>query len=141
MIMCHSLGPQPDLVPTADLKHKYCNLSTTTHFFFCRLVRLWNSLPSSLIDLSQYYSTVKINLINNFWNYFQDNFDSTNSCSVHILCPCSSCPTSTTPLYLIIILSHSTLMLELQLHQNRCKSVYYSCHSPHNVIQFSCHKL
>ena len=61
------------------LKHIYCKLSTTRHFFFYRIVRLWNYLPSSLISLSQSYSTVEIHLKNHFSNHFHDNFDCANS--------------------------------------------------------------
>ena len=34
------------------LTHNLCRTSMTRHFYFNRVVRLWNSLPNSLIDLT-----------------------------------------------------------------------------------------
>ena len=39
------------------LKSNHCKTSTVRHFFFNRVVRLWNSLPNNLIDLSQSVQT------------------------------------------------------------------------------------
>ena len=63
--------------------------STTRHFYFNRVVRLWNYLPT--LDLSLSYSTLKYKLKQIFWAHFTDHFNSSNICTFHILCPCLNC--------------------------------------------------
>lgn len=71
------------------LNSKFCRLSITRHFYFNRIVRLWNSLPQ--LDLSLSVLSIKKKLHNYFWNHFLTFFNPTNTCSFHILCPCSNC--------------------------------------------------
>ena len=71
------------------LKHNYCRTSKARHFYFNRIVRLWNSLPP--IDLTRSPRTIKHLLINHLWDHFLTNFEPLNHCTLHYLCPCSSC--------------------------------------------------
>ena len=71
------------------LVHKGHHRSNTTrHFYFKRLVRLWNALP--FIDLSHSISTIKNQLYKHFWNSFLERFDQSSICTYHIVCPCCS---------------------------------------------------
>ena len=74
---------------TRKLTYKHVRTNMTRHFYFNRIVRLWNSLPQ--IDLSLSLETLKKKLYNHFWAHFIANFDSSNICSFHIVCPCSKC--------------------------------------------------
>ena len=67
--------------------HHLNNLSR--HSYFHRLPRLWNAIP--VIDLDQSFQVIKSKLKTHFWNNFVENFDDNNLCSLHYLCPCSSC--------------------------------------------------
>ena len=59
------------------------------HFYFNRISCLWNSLP--IINLNLSISTIKSQLKQYLWKHF---LNPTNPCSLHYLCPCSSCYTS-----------------------------------------------
>ena len=61
----------------------------THHSYFCRIVRLWNILPT--IDLSSSFQSIKLFLRKVFWSHFLTHFDPSVPCSFHILCPCSKC--------------------------------------------------
>ena len=76
---------------TNKLSHKLCHTTAYRHFYFNRLVRLWNSLPAGTIDLSLSYISIKKSLKQFFWDHFVHNFNSENPCSFHVLCPCSNC--------------------------------------------------
>ena len=68
------------------------------HFYFCRLPRLWNSLPPLNIESS--VASLKRQLKSIFYNHFLENFDSSNPCTYHYSCPCCKCMhTPHTPLY------------------------------------------
>ena len=71
------------------LKHNYCRTSLSRHFYFNRIVRLWNKLPS--IDLSNSILSIKHHLVTHLWNHFHTHFDPSNTCTLHFLCPCSLC--------------------------------------------------
>ena len=71
------------------LRHKFCRLSTPRHFYFNRIVRLWNLFPR--IDLSLSLPSIKHLLLNHLWSNFCSNFDANNVCSFHLLCPCAKC--------------------------------------------------
>ena len=71
------------------LQHRYCRTTAMRHFYFVRIVRLWNSLP--FIDLNNSFSTIKRYLYSYFWNHFIQYFDSVNICTFHFKCPCNSC--------------------------------------------------
>ncbi len=57
--------------------------SRTNTFYYNRLPRLWNSLPT--IDMNLTSSTIKATLKNLF---FFSNFDSDIPCTFHFKCPC-----------------------------------------------------
>lgn len=59
------------------------------HFYFSRLVRLWNSLP--IVDLSLSVETIRSKVTTFLWSIFVTQFVSSNTCSFHFLCPCSRC--------------------------------------------------
>ena len=67
---------------------QYHRLSTTRHFYFARVVRLWNNLPQ--IDLSKSFYLIKKQIYNYLWSHFMINFDLSPH-SYHFVCPCSSC--------------------------------------------------
>ena len=71
------------------LVHNYSRTTTYRHFYFNRLVRLWNSLP--FIDLSQSLQCIKSKLLSYLWDHFTNHFNPDNPCTLHYLCPCSSC--------------------------------------------------
>ena len=74
---------------SAKLKHNFCRTTTTRHFYFNRIVHLWNVIPD--IDTSQPYCTIKRQISSFLWDHFQSHFDPSSPCSFHLLCPCSSC--------------------------------------------------
>jgi len=59
------------------------------NFYFRRLPRLWNSLPT--IDLSLPIDVIKSKVRNILWHHFVINFDSDNPCTYHYFCPCTNC--------------------------------------------------
>ena len=64
------------------------NFKRTTigrHFYFNRIIRLWNSLPE--FDLQKSVLRLKSQLKNITWNYFITNFDPQITCTF----PCSNC--------------------------------------------------
>ncbi len=71
------------------IKHKFASSSKHYHFYFNRISRLWNSLPSTDLTLSP--STIKHHLKQFFWSHFSSNFDSDSPCSYHLKCPCYKC--------------------------------------------------
>ena len=76
------------------IHHRFTNLATH-HFFFNRAPRLWNVLP--IIDMSLPTSTLISRLKTYFWQHYEKNFDSTNLCTFHLLCPFSTCSNISTP--------------------------------------------
>ena len=72
---------------------KLVHLRTPTtiqyHFYFNRIVRLYNHFP--VIDLSLSINTIKNRIINYLWTHFILNFDSERACTHHFLCPCYRC--------------------------------------------------
>ena len=71
------------------LNHSSSKTSSAAHFYFNRLPRLWNSLPPINLELS--LQSIKRHLLQFFWNHFKTNFQSTNPCTFHFLCPCAKC--------------------------------------------------
>ena len=59
------------------------------HFYFNRVIQLWNFLPP--FDLNLSLSTLKRNLKHTLWFYFKEHFSSFNQCTYHLLCPCNKC--------------------------------------------------
>ena len=83
--VCHSTRS----ATSHKLKVNYNRTSVTRHFYFNRVVKLWNCMPP--IDLSMSYSKLKHTLKQIFWSHFITNFNPDNACSFHIVCPCSNC--------------------------------------------------
>ena len=73
------------------LQHKFARLSSTRHFYFIRITRIWNSIPSEIIDLNLSVYTNKVRLTSFLWEHFKHKFDSNNLCSFHFVCPCYKC--------------------------------------------------
>ena len=67
----------------------YHRTSTGRHFYFSRIVRLWNTLPEIDLDIS--YARIKAWLERLFWDKFINTFDENNHCSYNFCCPCASC--------------------------------------------------
>ena len=89
------------------LKVNYRRTSTTRHFYFNRVVKLWNAVPPSCLDLTFTYNTIRRRLLLHFWDHFLSHFSSDSPCSFHYVCPCSSCHIQwSLIIYLPIINSH-----------------------------------
>ncbi len=73
-----------------SLKHNFCRTNLLRHFYYNRLPRLWNGLPS--IDTSLSSKAIKKQIKEFLWLQFRLNFDSDNPCSFHFKCPCNKCP-------------------------------------------------
>ena len=71
------------------LKHSLCWTEIERNFYFNRIPRLWNSLPT--LDINLPLSVIKSGIRQFFWNHFVSNFDSNNVCTYHYLCPCVKC--------------------------------------------------
>ena len=71
------------------LKHTKTKTNLLGQFYFNRIPRLWNSLPQ--IDTSMSIPTLRCKLHTFFWNHFIENFNPTNVCSYHFVCPCQKC--------------------------------------------------
>ena len=90
---------------TSTRSSTHCKLQHTRqwnnrnrHFYFCRLPRLWNSLPPLNINIS--INSLKSQLRSIFYNHFVRNFESSNPYTFYYLCPCNKCMhTPHTPLY------------------------------------------
>ena len=76
---------------TNKLSYKFYRTTAYRHFYFNRLVRLWNALPAGTVDISLSYTSIKKSLKIFFWNQFVHSFNSENPCSFHVVCPCSNC--------------------------------------------------
>ena len=71
------------------LKHVLSRTNSARHFYFNRIPRLWNSLPT--FDLDQSISSIKREVQQFFWDHFLHTFKSDSPCSYHFMCPCSKC--------------------------------------------------
>ena len=71
------------------LQYNYRRCNTTRHYYFNRIVRLWNKLPP--INLSLPYRNIKQLLISIFWEHFVTHFNQDHPCTYHYSCPCSKC--------------------------------------------------
>lgn len=71
------------------LQHTISATNYSSHFFFNRFPRLWNSLPP--IDLTNSPASIKATITDFLWTHFEANFDPTNPCTFHFLCPCNNC--------------------------------------------------
>ena len=71
------------------LNHVYTCNNYTRNFYFNRISRLWNKLPS--IDLSQPLSVIKVNIYKYLHQHFTLHFSADNPCTYHFGCRCSNC--------------------------------------------------
>ena len=71
------------------LIHKLSRTSCDHHFFFNRIVRLWNSMP--YIDLTLSFDQIKSKILSHLWSHFTVKFNSDLICTFHSLCPCCKC--------------------------------------------------
>ena len=74
------------------LVHNYTRTTTARHFYYNRIVRLWNRLPE--INLENSVTSIKAFLTKSLWNHFLHHFNPDNTCSFHFCCPCAICFTS-----------------------------------------------
>ena len=80
--------------PTRTHDHKLCTRYSRTnksrHFYFSRLPRLWNALPTSdLLSMSNVKAVIT-SITSLFFNHFHDHFNSSLPCTFHYQCPCRS---------------------------------------------------
>ena len=74
---------------TYKLVCKYKRTTATRHFYFNRVVRLWNSLPP--FDLSLSFSSLKQQVYNFYLNDLLPDFNIDNPCTFFRVCPCPHC--------------------------------------------------
>ena len=65
------------------------------HFYFSRLPRLWNYLPT--INLEKSVMSIKSDITAFFWSWFQQTFDPSRPCTYHAVCPCARCSSLSLP--------------------------------------------
>ena len=68
---------------------RFARTSTCRHFYFYRIARLWNRV--GIADPVDSISLNKSRLTKFFWNHFVHHFNSGDTCSFHVCCPCSQC--------------------------------------------------
>ena len=73
----------------SKLLHTKSFSNNSRHFYFCRLLRLWDVLPHINVNLALYLSSRKI--YTNFSGSILLTIDSCCVCSFHFCCPCSKC--------------------------------------------------
>ena len=82
-------NPSPTRSHGHQLRTQYSRTNKSCHFYFSRLPRLWNALPTSdLISMSHAKAITSITSL--FFNHFQDHFNSSLPCTFHFQCPCRS---------------------------------------------------
>ena len=74
-----------------NLCHKFSRLNSTRHFYFVRIVRLWNAIPNGILDSNLTVQTNKLRLREYLWEHFARNFNPIDFCTYHYLCPCHKC--------------------------------------------------
>ena len=67
-------------------------LNSTRHYYFNRVIRIWNTLPP--LDLELSLTTLKKKIHSTFWDYFTTNYCIHLPCTWYICCPCTTCITS-----------------------------------------------
>ena len=71
------------------LQFKYTRTSASRHFYFNRIVRLWNAMPTINTELP--FDSIKSFMISTMRAKFINTFDPSNTCTFHFVCPCSNC--------------------------------------------------
>ena len=84
------------------LNHVYTSNNYTRNFYFNRISRLWNKLPS--IDLSQPLSVIKVNIYKYLHQHFTLHFSADNPCTYHFCCRCSNCYNVAISLYFSFVI-------------------------------------
>ena len=74
-----------------SLQIKFARNNYSRHFYFIRIAKVWNKLPSNLINLDSSLGTIKKKTSDFLVSDFLENFDTNNLCSFHMVCPCSKC--------------------------------------------------
>ena len=74
----------------SKLNHNISRFTTTRHFYFNRIARLWNKLPHLDINTASFFS-LKRTIVSFLWDQFFDSFNPDLICTYHFVCPCSSC--------------------------------------------------
>jgi len=74
---------------TNKLTHTRSNNNYTRNFYFNRLPRLWNKLPS--IDLNLSLPTIKSIIYDYLLQHFRNNFLPDSPCTYHFCCRCTNC--------------------------------------------------
>ena len=77
------------LAVSHKLQHNRSSDSLTNNFYFNRLPRLWNALP--VINTNLQPNIIKQKLLHYFWDHFEANFESSNTCNFSFQCCCSKC--------------------------------------------------
>ena len=72
------------------LNINYTRTSAARHFYFNRIVLLWNSVQPA-INLNESFKVVRYKLINFLWSHFIYHFNPLDTCTYHLVCPCSNC--------------------------------------------------
>lgn len=75
-----------------NLSIPYNRTSTSRHFYFSRVCRLWNAMPQ--VDLDASFVSIKTKLKKFFTDYFIHHFNQDRFCTYHVCCPCSACHSS-----------------------------------------------
>ena len=73
----------------SKLKIPLTTTSLSSNFYFNRLPRIWNLLPTIDESLSTASAIHKVKIY--FWSYFLTHFNPADLCSFHIYCPCPTC--------------------------------------------------
>ena len=71
------------------LQYQPTRTSFARHFYFNKIVKLWNAVQP--IDISLPLSSIKHQLWNILWKNFEGNFNSANVCTYHFVCSCPQC--------------------------------------------------
>ena len=71
------------------LRTSYSPRNYIMNFYFNRLPRLWNSLPT--IDLSLPANIIMHRVRDILWQHFTEHFNPDNPCTYHYFCPCIKC--------------------------------------------------
>ena len=78
-----------------QLSSANCSTNHIRHFYFSRLPRLWNYLPT--INLEKSVKLIKSDITAFFWSRFQRTFDPSRPCTYHVVCPCARCSSLSLP--------------------------------------------
>ena len=73
------------------LNINYTRTSAARHFYFNRIVLLWNSVQPA-ISLNESFKVVRYKLISFLWSHFISYFNPLDTCTYHLVCPCGGRP-------------------------------------------------